>query len=49
MYIITWLMRTYKCLSAKINHWYEYCEIEVKKGRDGTLECCGQVMEIKQP
>lgn len=23
-------------------------EVEVKKGGDGTLRCCGQAMEIKQ-
>ncbi len=32
-------------------YYCEICgtEIEVKKGGDGTLECCGQAMEIKQP
>ena len=24
-------------------------EVEVKKGGDGTLRCCGHTMEIKQP
>ena len=24
-------------------------EIEVKKGGDGTLKCCGQAMESKKP
>jgi desulfoferrodoxin-like iron-binding protein len=32
-------------------YYCEICgtEIEVEKGGDGTLECCGQAMEIKQP
>ena len=32
-------------------YYCEICgaEIKVKKGGDGTLECCGQAMEIKQP
>ena len=40
-------MSSYKCEL----YYCEICgaEIEVKKGGDGTLECCGQAMEIKQP
>ncbi len=32
-------------------HYCEICgiEIEVKNGGDGTLKCCDQEMEIKQP
>ncbi len=32
-------------------YYCEICgaEIEVKKGGDGTLKCCGQAMETKQP
>ena len=53
--IDSWPFVLIRCVIMSLHkselYYCEICgaEIEVKRGGDGTLKCCGQAMKIKQP